>query len=202
MTPEQIVDEVLALLSEDRIAAEIDIPIDRAVEEFVPRIQESLDFRAFNKVLGEFVLFLHRKAGIALPLPSVLAIAYAIQILGQYYEGTFFNGYEGACQDACRSEHGGAMLVLRRLAESVKAIERAKHARWVALTRLESRDWPTRLSIARYLLGEWKLLLSPEIQRCPAARFAYDLFSLIQLYQSSRQKTGHELAGAAQTPFR
>ena len=150
---EEALDKIESLLSEEVLLAEVDQPLDQAAQAFRLELEQPLSHLSFNRAVGEFVRHVYQ-TGLRLPrqLSESEGIAEAVFLLTRYYHGGYTEGYEGALLDALEGNLEGLELVLSRMSESLKEIERAKYVNWVFTDHFDRLDWEARrLLVIAYL---------------------------------------------------
>jgi len=177
---EKIIDTIMNLLNEERMARPIDEPIDMTVKAFQLKVKVPLSHSDFNRVIAEFVRDLHQK-GLRLPrhLSDQEAFMEAVSLLEKYYQGIDSRGYDGALLDARGNDQEGLEYVLSQLAESIKAVERKKYVQWVFSSIIDQSDWEARRRIAATYLMQYEDILSPELRDMNPAWLAEHFQDLI-----------------------
>jgi len=176
-----VIAEVTALLNESYLARHIDEPIDRAAARFV--WDDSLPFshRQFHEVISRFVSHVYAHG---LPCPRHLSLTQAndeaVAMLECAYEGTCTNGYDAAVMDSVRAQPNGLDIVLTRLTEAIKMMQRSMHVRWVFARRLDPSAWELRCEIATFLLDRYRPWLPQEMHGCAGVQFADEIPTLLR----------------------
>ena len=178
----RIFDLLTRLIDEEQVVRQIDQPIDQVLEDFeCPDIPVHSQAR-FHQVITDFMQHLHKKA---LPgsrdISSSQAHDEAMALLESQYQGSRSNGYPGAVLDAADADQPGLPLVLARLAEAVKAIQRLKYTRWAATRYLAPADWPTKCALAAILLERNRACLPLELEHYPPEQFADEIPELLKM---------------------
>jgi hypothetical protein len=176
----RLLDALLAELDENKIAAEIDAPIDEALADpdlFPGHITTYTDFL---RATAAFVERVNRaacrdRASLAAPI----TLDETVASLGGYQGPTAW-GHDAAVVDARRDDGAWVGLVLLRLGEVMKAARR--DARW---RRLEAQctqgiDWKTRCEMVRILMERARRSLPHELTSCPPEQLAGHLFELVR----------------------
>ena len=180
LSSEKLLDTIMDLLNEERMAREIDERIDLAVETFQVKVKVPLSHSDFNRLIAGFVRRIYQK-GLRLPrrLSEQGALAEAVSLLEKYYQGIRTRGYDEALVDAAGNDLEGLEYVLSQLAESIKAVEREKYMKWVFVDTVDQLDWEARRRIAATYLVKYKDLLPPELRDMDPARLADHFQDLI-----------------------
>ena len=132
LSSEKILDTIIDLLNGERMTREIDEPIDLTVKAFQIKTKLPLSHSDFNRVIAEFVRRIYQKGlRITRHLSDQEALAEAVSLLENYYQGIDSRGYDGALLDATGNDQESLGYVLSQLAESIKAVERKKYVQWV-----------------------------------------------------------------------
>ena len=192
----QTIAQLEALLDEERIARQIDEPIDRATAEFSAADNSEYSWDEFLRVTGQFVQHLYEKA---LPCVRRLSLsqarAEAIALLEPAYQGTYADGYYGALLDAADPRQPGLHLVLARMAELVKTRQRQTYVRYEVARHIGQADWHTKCALAAVLIERCRQWMPPEFRRFPpeqvvdyvAELLAIDLATSSQLHPLPRE---------------
>ena len=190
---EKIIDTILNLLNEERVARAIDEPIDMTVKAFQLKVKVPLSHSDFNRVIAEFVRDLHQK-GLRLPrhLSDQEALTEAVSLLEKHYQSIHTRGYDGALLDVSGSKLEGLDPVLSRLAESIKEAERGKYVEWVFFDNVDQLDWDARYQLVSTYLTQYKNILPPHLREMDPARLADHFKDLIlnHLSVDSQMKQG------------
>ena len=188
---EKIVEQLAALLDEERIRREIDEPIDRVMQSFSYDSNDPLSNEFFRRTIGRLVreMYLH---GLRLKrnLSQMESVAEAIYILKDYTgQGTM--GYDIAVYDALQEGRDGFGHVLEQVGELVKKAERQKYMHWVLGASWDSSDWLTKCQITEFLREALAPFMPKAIMNKPIARLAEDWQDLLFLYLDSQSLLGH-----------
>ena len=195
---EEIIVDICGLLDESVLQKEINEPITRAVRTFQHQEECPISHRGFHRIIGDFTRHIY-ESGLKTPWKMSLVgpMATAISLLEDHYQGTYATGYPAARLDAIDPDQQGIDLVLHRLAESIKTIEREQYAHWVFARNLEPVDWELRCMIAWILLDRYQAFLPIQVCQCRAAQMADQIPSIIQCLLVS-DMTMHQLALTSQ----
>jgi len=183
---QEVIDRMLSLLSEERILAEIDQPLDEAVGAFQLELREPLSHSSFNEVVAQFIRHIYR-AGLRLPrhLSKTEALAEAVFLLQRYYQGGYTEGYDGALWDAMSRSLEGLELALSRLGESVKEVERNKYVNSVFAQHVDLLDWETKRQLVITYLDQYGDFLPAQVRELDPARLVDHFHALIINHTSS-----------------
>ena len=188
-----IIDTITELLDEHRLAQEIDHPIEEALATFQYEAENSPTKDQFHNIVARFIQTVYAHNLGKPPLSDHLS--HAIAVLENQYQGLYARGYAAARIEANNARQGGMDAVLQRLAESIKASERAKYVRAVLVRYLNPADWETRCEIARVLLEYCRPFLPEEMLNCVPAQFADDIPLLVNIYLNNKNVT-RQISGA------
>jgi hypothetical protein len=191
-----IIDEVIKLLDEKHVSREIDERIEKAAARFKFDREAAPSHALFNQIISDFVMHMFEEA-IRLPIrltPSQ-AKGEAVAILEQYYEGSQHRGYYAAYLDFLDSAENGIMLLIARMTEAIKAIERRKYVRWVYLSRIDQSDWTTGCRLVKVLLDRLNSYLPPRITQCDPAQLVDCLPDLLMTCLDTESTRDQILAG-------
>jgi len=185
-TTEKTLVKIADLLSEEQILAEVDQPLDQAAQAFRLELKEPLSYTSFNQAVGEFVRYVY-KSGLRLPrdLSESEAVMEAIYLLTRYYRGGPTDGYDFALLDAMAGYLEGLELVLSRICESIKEIERAKYVNWVFAEHFDRLDWGARRRLVIAYLDQYRHLLPAKLLELNPARLVDHFRVLIINHVSS-----------------
>jgi hypothetical protein len=177
---QDLIDSLRNLLCEERIAREVDDPLDQAEGSFQIEVKFPVSHADFNRVITEFVRHLYLK-GLRLPrcLSHEEALSEAIFILERHYQGGYTSGYDQALLDAASTGLEGVEFVLSRLAASVKEIEREKYVKWVLVDKVGRLDWQTRRRLVSTYLERFKDILPSQLREMAPARLVDHFHDLI-----------------------
>ena len=180
LSSEKLLDTIMGLLNEERMARAIDERIDLAVETFELKVKVPLSHSDFNRLIAGFVRGIYQK-GLRLPrhLSDQEALTEAVSLLEKYYQSIQIRGYDGALLDAAGNNLEGLEYVLSQLEESIKAVEREKYKQWVFVDTIDQLDWEAHRCIAATYLVKYKDLLPPELRDMDPARLADHFRDLI-----------------------
>jgi hypothetical protein len=198
LSSEKILDTIINLLNEERMAREIDEPIDLTVKAFQIKTELPLSHSDFNCVITDFMCRIYQK-GLRLPrhLSDQEALAEAVSLLEKYYQGFNSRGYDGALLDAGGNHQEGLGYVLSQLAESIKAVEREKYVKWVFFSTIDQSDWEIRRHITATYLTKYRFFLSPELKDMDPAwlvdHFQGLIFNLVSTRSLLKQVSGSEV---------
>ena len=183
---EELLDRIANLLSEEKILAEVDQPLDKAAQAFRLELKESLSYSSFNQAVGAFVRHVYQ-SGLRLSrdLSENEAMTEAVYLLRRYYRGGYTEGYEGALLDAMDGNLEGLELVLSRICESVREIERAKYVNWVFAEHFDRLNWDARRRLVIAYLNQYRHLLPAKLLELNPARLVGHFRVLIINHVSS-----------------
>ena len=192
----EILGRVTDLLDERRIAQHIDERIDKALDEFDCPTDSGYSHRQFTETVARFLSHVHE---VALPgsrkLTASQARDEALALLSHTYDGAFASGYLGAILDAADASSPGLVLVLARMAESIKRRRRQQYARWLRVRYIDSVDWPTKCAMAAVLIDRLQESLPPELRQCPPEQLADEVYDLLELHLTTGSRLEPILAG-------
>ena len=160
VSPGKILDKLSALLCEERIAKEVDEPIDLAAHTFRLKITIPINYSKFNQVIAAFVRHLYRNgAALSHGLSEQEALAEAIFLLEGHYQNEEAKGYDKALLDAVGTDIEGFELVLYRLADAIKTVERKKYIQWVFVDNFFHLGWELKQRIVSFYLKQNEVYL-------------------------------------------
>lgn len=203
LTAEGVLDTLFDLLSPERIAEEVDVPIDRAENAFQMARGAPSTYSDFNRLISAFVRHLFR-CGLRLPrnLSNRQALAEAINLLDTGYQNENARGYECAMLDAFDSNSTGIGLVISQLTESIKAVEREKYTDWVFANIFSHLDWNSRKGIVAVYLKKYAKILPAELLDLDPARLINHLPNMISDHISTENTVAQVLDGEMYNIFK
>ena len=186
LLPEDVIDSLMELISEKKMASKIDEPIELAAQTFQLKVKVPLSHSSFNHVISRFVSHLYLK-GLRLSrlLSQKEALTEAVSLLEKSYYGIHSKGYDGALLDASGSKLEGLELVLSRLSESIKEVERGKYVEWVFIDNVDQLDWDARYRLVSTYLKQYKNFLPPLLRDTDPARLTDHFQDLILTHLSA-----------------
>jgi hypothetical protein len=201
LSPDQVLDNIMELLDVDRMAIEIDEPLNQAAQSFQQEVPVPITHPAFNQVVSAFARHVY-SCGLRLPrnLSGEEALSEAIHILNKYYEGVNTWGYDGALLDATSANLEGLELVLFRLAESLKELERTKYVEWVFASNLYPLEWEMHHQVVFAFLKRNREFLPAELQDIDPARIIDHLPVLVSNHVST-ERTVRQISERNNTVF-
>lgn len=184
---EEALDKIEGLLREEKILTEVDQALDEATQAFRLELEQPLSHLSFNQAVGEFVRHVYQ-TGLRLPrhLSETEATAEAVFLLTRHYRGGYTEGYEGALLDAMEGNLEGLELVLSRVSESLKEIERAKYVNWVFADHFDRLDWEARRRLVMAYLHQNRDFLPAKLLELDPARLVDHFRVLIIDHVSSK----------------
>ena len=196
-TPEAILDRLSALLGEDRLRREIDEPIDRIVAKQLDARRVRADNpRQLHSFFGAFVKRLYLEGPcFTRHLSDTQAKAEAVRLLDQAYRGAHSRGYAAAVVDFMDKEWSGPAIVLGRLAEGVKALERQKRLRWAIATVFDRQSGVMKRRLAEVLVERAKPFLPDRIVNMPLGEIAPHLPMLAAYWSGAASTLRKQLEG-------
>ena len=183
-------------MDEQRMAQQIDDPIDGTLERLGHVEHEPYSHPRFTETTARFVQHVYEHAhSPSRKLTMSQARDETVALLARAYGGTYANGYHGAVLDAADPSGPGLELVLARISELIKNERRQMHARWIESWHIDSADWPTKCAMASILIERCCEFLPPELQGCPPEQLAEDVFDLLALHLATtgRLQPAHAL---------
>ena len=178
----EIVERAAVLLDEERLAREIDDPVDEALVASMPDESQAFSLRAFHDSIAEFVRQACQRGGTRRNPDRDEALSEALSILESGYQSGSGKGYTAAYRDASDPEQGGIPLVLAQMADWLKAEQRQKRIARVLDGCVSPSDWPLKRQLAAWLA----LAIPPDpsagLACCPPAQLAPCWRELLLLY--------------------
>ena len=171
-----------AKLDHTLIKSQFDGPIDDAARHFKHTTSLPMTHRAFHEVIAEFVVQIYDKGLNARWMLSGEPLGHAIDLLEDYYQGSYGRGYIAATLDANDPEEGGVDAVLNRLAEIIKDAERLKYIQAVFIVNIDPTDWYLKCEIVRILLEYYRPFLPKHLLRCKPWELANTIPSIMYRY--------------------
>jgi hypothetical protein len=182
-----ILENILDTLSEDKMQEIIDDPIDQAVNSFSYPLETVNNHREFNRTMGAFVLHLYKhglRASRNLTDPE--AREEAIWFLEQNYSEEKTKGYDGALLNALSDNPSGISGVLGKIAQAFKDRERNNYSFWVLTSNIDPSDWQLRIQLTQEYLQQYGWQLPPEVQTYQISQIANHLEDLLLVHVSTK----------------
>ena len=196
---QKVLDRLSDLLDEERLAKEIDEAVDVETHKFQLKISPPITTSKFNRIVSSFVRNIY-KTGLRLPihLSDSAATAEAVYLLENYYQNEGSKGYDGALFDAVGTNIQSFELVLARLAESIKWVERTKYIKWVFADNFLNLDWKQQHHIVCCYLRQNKALLPAELYDLNPARLV-DCFQELFITHMSTKSMVRQVLNAGRS---
>jgi len=192
---ESILSRLCAELDEARIQRAIDEPVDKAAGSFMYEPKEPLTYKDIHRILAQFVAHIYR-AGLHSDWIIADPLAETLLLLDTYYQGAWAHGYAAAMLEAASGAAEGIDMVLKRLKEIIKTVEREKYVRGVLTRYLGGGPWRLHCEIARLLLHAYRPWLPAALQGCRPEQMVDDLGPLLSVILNSLT-TLRDMAGPA-----
>ncbi|MBL7223993.1 MAG: hypothetical protein ISS72_09070 [Candidatus Brocadiae bacterium] len=190
---EEVVSLLRQALDQERLAALIDQPIDRAAAACLRECDGGQSARTLQGMTAALVRAVYADA---LPcrreIPDSDARDEAYALLEHGYSGSRTGGYDEALLDAADSTQPGVELVVAWMADALKERRRASYTRWVIARHVDPADWNMKCALASILAEQCKKYLPPELQSCPKEQLSDCAVDLLLLDLA----TGHQLQQA------
>lgn len=172
----QILDRMLALLDDDYIHTTIDLPLERASQDFA-RIKYAAPEDPRNSPLlaqlGKYVRHVYAHGlRASRELSQHQAETEAVYLLERFYQAQTGRGYEAALLDAASGEAEGADYLRAFLLDVLKQEERRKHVRWVVDHSSDSQDWEQSQALLAVLIERFREVLPADLAEARPERFA------------------------------
>lgn len=178
-TPQKTLDKILRMLSDEKMARQIDGPIDQIAEsyQFPPVIRNG---RGFDRFVIHTLRNLHAGGSTARRLSDAEALAEGRMLL----DTAMPNGYDEALLKAADGVPGVLEGVVGFLAEAVKQQQRELYISWVYDSCLSPLDWRLRRSMASYMLTAMAQSFGEDYIGVDPARMTECLRDLVEAYAS------------------
>ena len=186
LPPQKVLDNLIDLLNEEQIAQKVYEPIDFASQAFRLKIVVPITHSEFNRVITALIRHIFQ-SGIQLPrhLSDRQALYEAVFLLERYYQNEDVKGYDGALIEAIGRDTENLELVLLRLTEFIKMIEREKYVKWAYTDNYFILDWKTRQFVVSAYLEQNETLLPAELLELGPARLVDDFQELFTSHMST-----------------
>ena len=190
-SPKRVLEILFDLLNDERIAKEVDEPIDLATHTFQLKIELPITSSEFKRIISTFVRHLYKR-GLRLSqhLSEQEAFAEAIFLLERYSQNEESIGYDGALLNAVGTNMEGFELVLSQLAETIKSIEREKYISWVFTDNYFHLPWELQQSIVSFHLKQNEAVLPAELLDLDPARLVDHFHELFINHMSTESLIG------------
>jgi len=173
---EQILDRMLALLDDDYIHTTIDLPLERASQDFARIKYTAREDPRNSPLLAQLGAYVQHVYAHGLRSPRELSMhqaeTEAVFLLERFYQAQTGRGYEAALLDAASGEAEGADYLRAFLLDVLKQEERRKHVRWVADYGFDSQDWEQSQALLAVLVERFREVLPADLAEARPERFA------------------------------
>ena len=168
-------------LNEGTIKQLIDDPIDRILD----RLQcSNVSPRTPAMIRKEIVQFVGKiyTDGLGYPWDVASNVSHVVSLLDHHYQGNYSDGFIAAILDAKESALGGLNLVLNRVADIIKTVEREKYLQAILTRLFDKYDWRFRLQFVSVLRNQFGDVFSEELRQCPSEQLANNIPELIMIH--------------------
>jgi hypothetical protein len=182
----EILDQLAAALDAERLARQIDRPIDQATREFEFLSRANVSHGQFLDIVARFLRHLLARA---FPNGRQLSMSQARDEAVAVLEHAASSGgnYEAFLEAAEPSEEGlGNVLV--RVADLIKVRQRDAHVRWAVATHIDPGDWRMKCQMAAILLERCRPWLPTEVRNCPPEQMADHVLELLAIDLATRDQ--------------
>lgn len=185
-----LLDRLRREVDESVLAATIDEPIDRVVDETPAQNQraEAFSVEGFHRMLTRLVQRIYREA---LPVPRTLtdeqSFAIGLNWLENHYVSQGARGYAAAMLDAADENWDGIHLVCRALADAMKQEFRRMKVSALLTRILAPFDWRRRIALVHACFDHCKELLPATMTALPPAQLVDELPAILLLVLSLEQ---------------
>jgi hypothetical protein len=179
---QEVLENILAAMDESAVCARIDERIDLVVGSYHYAGFAAHDHTTINAILAECVKRIYTQ-GLQTSVSSDMR-SDTLDLLERYYRGTYASGYAAAMFDIAESGIDGMHLVIHRLTEIIKSLERQKYFSYVFTQALGS-DWDLKCRIAQILLERYSYLMPLSLATCKPSEIVDQVPALIGAYLKS-----------------
>ena len=182
--PQDIIELIIKKLDETVLKKAIDEPIDTAAKNFKHNCQKKQNSMQLQNILSGFVKHVYRH-GINVAFAPDDILAHTISLLDRYYQGNYSNGHTAAILDAINGGSDDVKIVLHRIAEIIKTVERKKYINGIFKSSIDISDWYLRCRIVEYLLSKYKSHMAPALYKCHPSQLVDEIPCLLSNIISS-----------------
>ncbi len=175
------IETITSALDDSFINSRFDEPVDNAARQFRHYTGCPVNTKEFHAVIAEFAAHIYQK-GLNTSIASSEPLGYAIELLENYYQGSYGRGYIAAVLDANDPAEGGIDTVLNRLAEIIKDIDRQKYIKAIFAVNIDPADWHLKCEIVRTLLEDYKYFLPQHLLECEPWQLAGQIPAIMFRY--------------------
>ena len=176
------VEAITAKLDHSLIKNQFDESIDEAARQFTYKTSCPIAHETFHKVIAEFVVWVYDKGLNARWMAPGMPLGQAIDLLEEHYNSVYGRGYIAAALDANDAQEGGIDIVLNRLAEIIKNVERSKHIKAIFAVNIDPADWYLKCEIVSILLEKYSWFLPEHLLRCKPWELVDEISSIMYRY--------------------
>lgn len=182
--PQKIIEAIIDRLDEKGLKKAIDEPVEKAVQSYRYEHKKYANHGQIQKLLSDFTAYIYKEGLKNSFVPADLP-AHTIFVLDRYYQGNYSNGHTAAIIDIINGGSDSVKIVLQRIAEIFKTIEREKCINAVFKNNIDISDWHHRCKIVEYLLSKYKSRLTVALQNCHPSQLADDIPYLLSIIINS-----------------
>ncbi|MBC8469721.1 MAG: hypothetical protein H8D56_09645 [Planctomycetes bacterium] len=182
--PQDIIESIIKKLDETVLKKAIDEPIDTAAKNFKYNCQKKQNPMQLQDILSDFVKHIYRDGTNTAFAPDD-TLAHTISLLDRYYQGNYSNGYTAAILDAINGGPDDVKIVLHRIAEIIKTVERERYISGIFKSSIDISDWHLRCRIVKYLLSKYKSHLTPALYKCHPSQLVDEIPYILSIIISS-----------------
>ena len=172
------VEIITAKLDPALMMSRFDEPIGRAARQFTYKAVRPITYRMFHRTIADFVQEIYGK-GLNSRYKLTDPLEEAMSLLDDFYQSANGYGYVAAALDANDASQGGLDMVLIRLAEISKNVERQKYIQSVFAVNVDPSDWYLKCEIVGILLDEYKPFLPEQLARCDPSELVDEIPAIV-----------------------
>lgn len=186
---------LLDALAEERMVAEIDDPVDQAIQVCCGRLHAPRTTRQIHRALGACF----RRLSLAAPpyrrLTAEQAVEEAIWLLERDYDAPSGLAYENALAEITETGDDGLIAVIQRMGELFKRQRRQMRHRSIMMVFEDPVRWPLRLQLTREIRALLQDYLPPRVAAYTDEQLALCMKELLTLYLETQVSKLRQAAG-------
>ena len=186
---------LLEALAEEPMVAEIDDPVDQAIQAFCHRLPAPGNIRHIHHMLGECF----RRLSSAVPpyrqLTEQQAVDEAIWLLERDSDAPAGQGYDYALAEIAETKEDGLITVIQRMGELFKRQHRQMRQRSILIVFEDPASWPFRLQLTREIRPLLQNHLPPRVAAFTDEQMALCMNTMLALHLETQVSKLRQAAG-------
>jgi len=184
---DNLIERLLAELSEENLAGKIGLPLDEARACYVMDEIRVKDGFEFNDVITAFYAHMFRHAGSPAGHVDRMALsAEAVDLVKKAFERK--GGYNAALSEGMHGSNGGMRLVLDVMTEYLKQQGKEKYIARLFKEIIDPLDWDAKVRLTEDFLKRIGPELPPDLQGLPPKKLASHWETILEHYAEAMAK--------------